>query len=78
MRNNKFLVFVKFAGDCVNNIVKWHHRRSNEKNTTLTVLLCGEGGLVQCLEQVFLFGFRSSRLFGRNLYLWDFFSKQFT
>lgn len=64
-------------GDCVNNIVKWHYKRAPEKNTTLTALLCGEGGLVQCLEQVFLYGFRSSRLFGRNLYLWDYFGEYF-
>ena len=25
-----------------------------------------------CLEQVFSFGYRSSRLFGKNFYLWDY------
>lgn len=39
----------------------------------MTTLLCGENGLVKSLQQAFLFGFRSSRLFGRNLYLWDYF-----
>ncbi|XP_044737255.1 DENN domain-containing protein 5B isoform X2 [Chrysoperla carnea] len=60
-------------GDCVNRIVKWHYRKRSDKNSSLTALLCGEGGLVHCLEQAFLCGFRSSRLFGRNLYLWDYF-----
>ncbi|XP_063223946.1 DENN domain-containing protein 5B isoform X2 [Bacillus rossius redtenbacheri] len=61
-------------GDAVNSIVKFYYRRKHEKDrSTLTHLLCGELGLVYCLEQAFLHGFRSSRLFGKNLYLWDFF-----
>ncbi|XP_058173440.1 DENN domain-containing protein 5B [Anopheles ziemanni] len=61
-------------GDCVNAIVKWHYRPSRDRDaSSLTNLLCGENGLVKCLEQAFLCGFRSSRLFGRNLYLWDYF-----
>lgn len=49
-------------------------RRSHDKGG-LTQLLCGEGGLVPCLEQTFMLGFKFSRLFGRNLYLWDFFGE---
>lgn len=64
-------------GDCVNNIVKWHYRRNSERNTTLTALLCGDSGLVHCLELVFLFGFRSARLFVFNHYLWDYFGNKF-
>ncbi|XP_049544581.1 DENN domain-containing protein 5A isoform X2 [Anopheles darlingi] len=61
-------------GNCVNAIVKWHYRPSRDRDaSSLTNLLCGENGLVKCLEQAFLCGFRSSRLFGRNLYLWDYF-----
>uniref|UniRef100_A0A1B0C827 DENN domain-containing protein 5B n=2 Tax=Lutzomyia longipalpis TaxID=7200 RepID=A0A1B0C827_LUTLO len=61
-------------GDVVNAIVKWHYRPSRERDAgSLSTLLCGEEGLVKCLEQAFLFGFRSSRLFGRNLYIWDYF-----
>ncbi|XP_017775709.1 PREDICTED: DENN domain-containing protein 5B isoform X2 [Nicrophorus vespilloides] len=60
-------------GDCVNNIVKWHYRRNSERNTTLTALLCGDSGLVKCLELVFLLGFKSARLFVFNHYLWDYF-----
>ncbi|XP_035894190.1 DENN domain-containing protein 5B isoform X2 [Anopheles stephensi] len=61
-------------GDCVNAIVKWHYRPSRDRDaSSLTNLLCGENGLVKCLEQAFLCGFRSSRLFGRNFYLWDYF-----
>lgn len=63
-------------GDCVNVIVKWHYKPSRDRDAGfLTNLLCGEGGLVKCLEQVFLCGFRSSRFFGRNLYIWDYISK---
>nr|CAD7462416.1 unnamed protein product [Timema tahoe] len=61
-------------GDAVNNIVKFYYRRKQEKDrSTLTLLLCGEMGLVYCLEQTLLCGFKSARLFGRNLYLWDYF-----
>ncbi|KAH8398853.1 hypothetical protein KR222_008930 [Zaprionus bogoriensis] len=63
-------------GNCVNVIVKWHYKPSRDRDVgTLTHLLCGDDGLVKCLEQVFLCGFRSSRFFGRNLYIWDYFTK---
>lgn len=38
----------------------------------LTVLLCGEGGLVLSLEKFLLHGFKSNRLFQRNVFVWDF------
>lgn len=65
-------------GDCVNAIVKWHYRPNRERDTgSLTNLLCGEDGLVKCMESAFLYGFKSQRLFGRNFYIWDFFGKFF-
>lgn len=64
-------------GDCVNNIVKWHYRRNSERHTTLTALLCSENGLVFCLENVFLLGFKSARLFVGKNYLWDYFGSYF-
>nr|XP_023011948.1 DENN domain-containing protein 5B [Leptinotarsa decemlineata] len=60
-------------GDCVNKIVKWHYRRSSERHTTLTALLCSDNGLVSCLENVFLLGFKSMRRFMGKHYLWDYF-----
>jgi len=63
-------------GDAVNSIVKLlYHRKHEKERSTLTLLLCGETGLVYCLEQAFLTGFKSTRLFGRNLYLWDYISR---
>lgn len=60
-------------GDCVNAIVKWHYRPNRERDTSsLTNLLCGEDGLVKCMENAFLYGFKSQRLFGKNFYIWDF------
>lgn len=41
----------------------------------MTALLCGEGGLVPSLEQIFLFGFKNQRIFGRNFYVWDYLCK---
>nr|XP_026491601.1 DENN domain-containing protein 5B isoform X3 [Vanessa tameamea] len=63
-------------GDCVNAIVKWHYQSKREKDAnSLSVLLCGENGLVKCLEQAFLCGFKSARLFGKNLFIWDYFTR---
>lgn len=63
-------------GDCVNAIVKWHYRPNRERDTSsLTNLLCGEDGLVKCMENAFLYGFKSQRLFGRNFFIWDFLGK---
>lgn len=62
--------------ECINNIVKYFHRSFKDSpQHSLTVLLLGESGLVFCMEQVFLFGFKSSRLFSRNLNIWDLFIK---
>ncbi|KAL4714481.1 hypothetical protein ACJJTC_017776 [Scirpophaga incertulas] len=63
-------------GDCVNAIVKWHYQSKREKDAnSLSVLLCGENGLVKCLEQAFLCGFKSARLFGKNFFIWDYFAR---
>lgn len=60
-------------GNCVNAIVKWHYRPSRDRDTgSLTTLLCGEDGLVKGMENALLCGFKSQRLFGRNLYIWDY------
>lgn len=64
------------TGDCVNAIVKWHYQSKRDKDAnSLSVLLCGENGLVKCLEQAFLCGFKSARLFGKNLFIWDYFGE---
>ncbi|CAG0883869.1 unnamed protein product [Darwinula stevensoni] len=57
--------------DAVNSLVKHFHKAEKERGN-LTILLCGDGGLVPSLEQVLGFGFKSSRFFSRNLYLWDY------
>ncbi|XP_073997603.1 DENN domain containing pinstripe isoform X3 [Rhodnius prolixus] len=63
-------------GDSANSLVKYLYRTSNnEASGTLTVLLCGDIGLVPALEQAFLHGFKSTRLFGRNLYIWEYIVK---
>ncbi|XP_068984610.1 DENN domain-containing protein 5B isoform X5 [Bombus flavifrons] len=58
-------------GESVNAIVKFHYRRECQDGS-LTALLCGEGGLVPSLEQIFLFGFKNQRIFGKNFYVWDY------
>ncbi|GAB6019185.1 hypothetical protein CHUAL_000804 [Chamberlinius hualienensis] len=64
----------QILADAVNSIIKHYYKPEKERGS-LTILLCGEMGLVACLEQVFLYGFKSTRLFGRHLYLWDYFVK---
>ncbi|XP_060050601.1 DENN domain-containing protein 5B isoform X2 [Erinaceus europaeus] len=61
-------------GEAVNNIVKHFHKPEKERGS-LTVLLCGENGLVAALEQVFHHGFRSVRIFQKNVFIWDFLEK---
>ncbi|EPY73753.1 hypothetical protein CB1_002578004 [Camelus ferus] len=58
-------------GEAVNNIVKHFHKPEKERGS-LTVLLCGESGLVAALEQVFHHGFKSARIFHKNVFIWDF------
>uniref|UniRef100_A0A8C1MGJ8 DENN/MADD domain containing 5B n=1 Tax=Cyprinus carpio TaxID=7962 RepID=A0A8C1MGJ8_CYPCA len=59
-------------GEAVNNIIKHFHKPEKERGS-LTVLLCGEGGLVWALEQFFHHGFRSARIFQKNVFVWDFY-----
>uniref|UniRef100_A0A6I8NQC1 DENN domain containing 5A n=1 Tax=Ornithorhynchus anatinus TaxID=9258 RepID=A0A6I8NQC1_ORNAN len=60
-------------GEAVNGIVKHFHKPEKERGS-LTLLLCGECGLVSALEQVFQHGFKSPRLF-KNVFIWDFLEK---
>ncbi|XP_023328057.1 DENN domain-containing protein 5B [Eurytemora carolleeae] len=61
-------------GEAINRLIKHHHKSLKEK-VSWAQLMCGELGLVHALIQVFSFGFKSARLFGRNLTVWDFFLK---
>uniref|UniRef100_A0A669DNL7 DENN domain containing 5B n=1 Tax=Oreochromis niloticus TaxID=8128 RepID=A0A669DNL7_ORENI len=61
--------------EAVNNLVKHFHKPEQERGN-LTVLLCGEGGLVLCLEKFLLHGLKSNRLFQRNVFVWDFTADQ--
>ncbi|KAK2858671.1 hypothetical protein Q5P01_003291 [Channa striata] len=58
-------------GEAVNNIIKHFHKPEKERGS-LTVLLCGESGLVAALEQCFHHGFKSARLFQKTVFVWDF------
>ncbi|KAM4617362.1 DENN domain-containing protein 5A isoform 2-T2 [Discoglossus pictus] len=60
-------------GEAVNGIVKHFHKPEKERGS-LTLLLCGENGLVSALEQVFQHGFKSPRLF-KSIFIWDFLEK---
>ncbi|XP_073506205.1 DENN domain-containing protein 5B isoform X1 [Phyllobates terribilis] len=61
-------------GEAVNNIVKHFHKPEKERGS-LTILLCGESGLVSALEQVFHHGFKSARIFHKSVFIWDFIEK---
>merc|ERR1719204_2919761 len=60
--------------EAINRIIK-HHHKSLKERVSWAQLMCGEMGLVFSLIQVFSFGFKSARLFGKNLSVWDFFLK---
>ncbi|XP_070189297.1 DENN domain-containing protein 5B-like isoform X2 [Littorina saxatilis] len=61
----------EMVGHAVNNLVKHFYKPEKERGN-LTFLLCGEKGLAQCMEQVFHYGFRSSRLFRNKIFIWDY------
>uniref|UniRef100_A0A671Y488 DENN/MADD domain containing 5B n=1 Tax=Sparus aurata TaxID=8175 RepID=A0A671Y488_SPAAU len=61
--------------EAANNLVKHFHKPEQERGN-LTVLLCGEGGLVLSLEKFLLHGLKSNRLFQRNVFVWDFTADQ--
>ncbi|XP_033972390.1 DENN domain-containing protein 5A isoform X2 [Trematomus bernacchii] len=61
------------VGEAINGIVKHFHKPEKERGS-LTLLLCGEYGLVWALEQVFQHGFKSPRLF-KNIFIWDLLEK---
>lgn len=61
-------------GEAVNNLIKYYLEPTGERGN-VTALLCGESGLVPCLELVLHHGFRSSRIFSKNLFLWDYLRK---
>ncbi|GFR82162.1 DENN domain-containing protein 5A [Elysia marginata] len=58
-------------GQAVNNLVKHFYKPEKERGN-ITFLLCGDKGLVHCMEQVFQFGFRSARLFRNKMFIWDY------
>ncbi|TNN70878.1 DENN domain-containing protein 5B [Liparis tanakae] len=60
--------------EAANNLVKHFHKPEQERGN-LTVLLCGEGGLVLSLEKFLLHGLKTNRLFQRNVFVWDFIEK---
>merc|ERR1712112_636122 len=62
--------------EAINRIIK-HHHKSLKERVSWAQLMCGDLGLVHSLIQVFSFGFKSARLFGKNLSVWDFFLKVF-
>ena len=58
--------------EAINRIIK-HHHKSLKERVSWAQLMCGDLGLVHSLIQVF--SYKSARLFGRNLYVWDFLLK---
>lgn len=63
----------EMLGNSINTLVKFFEKSESERGS-LTSLMCGENGLVNALEHIFTFGFKSYKLFKR-LYVWDFLEK---
>ncbi|KAL5011074.1 hypothetical protein ScPMuIL_013379 [Solemya velum] len=73
-QSSKLPEIQEMLGQSVNNLVKYFYKPEKERGN-LTFLLCGERGLVQCLELVFQYGFRSARLFRNKFFIWDYLEK---
>jgi hypothetical protein len=63
----------EMLGYSINTLVKFFEKNDSDK-VNLTSLMCGEQGLVSCMDSLFSFGFKSYKLFKR-LYVWDFLEK---
>ncbi|XP_067950634.1 DENN domain-containing protein 5B-like isoform X2 [Watersipora subatra] len=57
--------------DSVNRLLKYVHKPEKERES-VTLLLCGDSGLCTTLETMLSLGFKSSRFFRNNLYIWDY------
>ncbi len=66
-------VVQELLGNSINTLVKFFEKSDQERGS-LTSLMCGENGLVNAMEHIFSFGFKSYKLFKR-LYVWDFLEK---
>ncbi|XP_060588449.1 DENN domain-containing protein 5B-like isoform X3 [Ruditapes philippinarum] len=64
----------EMLGHAVNGLIKHYYKPEKERGN-LTYLLCGERGLVPCIEHIFLYGFRSARIFRNKFYIWDYLEK---
>ncbi|XP_064629809.1 DENN domain-containing protein 5B-like isoform X3 [Lineus longissimus] len=64
----------ELLGDSVNSIVKHFYKPEKERGS-LTILLCGENGIVPGLERMFQYGFKSARLFRNKFFIWDYLEK---
>ncbi|KAK3603529.1 hypothetical protein CHS0354_027948 [Potamilus streckersoni] len=64
----------EMLGHAVNSLIKHFYKPEKERGN-LTFLLCGERGLVHCMEHIFQYGFRSSRLFRNKFFIWDYLEK---
>ncbi|XP_018653923.1 putative rab6-interacting [Schistosoma mansoni] len=71
---NSIIIHERVA-NAVNCLLKFFCKTNNTNTmtTSLTSLWCGEHGLVPALHLVFTYGFRSSRIFQRKIYVWDYF-----
>ncbi|KAA3674466.1 DENN domain-containing protein 5 [Paragonimus westermani] len=75
-RNLNAMTIHEQLANAINQLLKYFCKSSGRQNVaSLTWLWCGERGLVPSLHLVFTYGFRSSRLFQRRLYVWDYLEK---
>ncbi|OQV17834.1 DENN domain-containing protein 5A [Hypsibius exemplaris] len=59
----------QMLGDAANSIVKYFYKPEKER-ASMTVLICGEMGMVFSLEQALLYGYSQQRL-ARQTFVWD-------
>nr|CAH8869258.1 unnamed protein product [Trichobilharzia regenti] len=75
-KNLSAVVIHERVAGAVNRLLKYFCKVNRSNTTTsLTSLWCGEHGLVPALHLVFLYAFRSGRIFQRKIYVWDYLEK---
>ncbi len=63
----------EMLGNSINNLLKFFERPESDKSY-LTILMCGERGLVNSMENVFFLGFKNYKFFKKQ-FIWDFLEK---
>ncbi|CAL8076198.1 unnamed protein product [Calicophoron daubneyi] len=74
-RNLSAMAIHEQVASAINRLLKYFCKTGRQNVSSLAWLWCGDSGLIPSLQLVFNYGLRSSRLFQRRIYVWDYFER---